>query len=136
MLDLFTGCCRGWQLEQQLDFACAAAALNCVAVGARGGIETLEAIERLMATGFALWISSSHCSGHFAEDHSSRWRFGSRLRTTNFNRAEQSRLDGCLRGAKHSGATRRETGGRRQYALLRGEQAITRFVGWSTRWSL
>ena len=42
---------RGWPLERQLDFACAAAALNCTAVGARGGIESVEAIESLMATG-------------------------------------------------------------------------------------
>jgi sulfofructose kinase len=45
------GLLQGWPLERQLDFACAAAALNCMAVGARGGIETVEAIERLMATG-------------------------------------------------------------------------------------
>ena len=45
------GLLQGWPLEQQLDFACAAAALNCMAVGARGGIETVETIERLMTTG-------------------------------------------------------------------------------------
>jgi sulfofructose kinase len=45
------GLLQGWALERQLDFACAAAALNCTAVGARGGIETIEAIEKLMATG-------------------------------------------------------------------------------------
>ena len=39
-----------WTLQRQLDFACAAAALNCTAVGARGGIQTVEAIEDLMAT--------------------------------------------------------------------------------------
>ena len=42
---------RGWPLERQLDFACAAAAHNCMAVGARGSIESVEAIETLMATG-------------------------------------------------------------------------------------
>jgi sulfofructose kinase len=42
---------RGWPLTRQLDFACGAAALNCMAVGARGGIQTVEAIEELMATG-------------------------------------------------------------------------------------
>ena len=42
---------RGWPLDRQLDFACAAAALNCMSIGARGGIETVEAIEHLMATG-------------------------------------------------------------------------------------
>ena len=45
------GLLQGWPLARQLDFACAAAALNCMAVGARGGIETIEAIEKLMATG-------------------------------------------------------------------------------------
>ena len=45
------GLFQGWSLERQLEFACAAAALNCMAVGARGGIETVEAIEKLMATG-------------------------------------------------------------------------------------
>jgi sulfofructose kinase len=42
---------RGWALEQQLNFACAAAALNCTAQGARGGIRPLEEIESLMRTG-------------------------------------------------------------------------------------
>ena len=38
-----------WPLQRQLDFACAAAALNCTAAGARGGIRPLEEIEELMA---------------------------------------------------------------------------------------
>jgi sulfofructose kinase len=38
-------------LAQTLDFACAAAALNCTAVGARGGIQAVSSIENLMATG-------------------------------------------------------------------------------------
>ncbi len=42
---------QGWQLERQLDFSCAAAAMNCMAQGARGGIKTVAAIEDLMATG-------------------------------------------------------------------------------------
>lgn len=42
---------QGWPLERQLDFSCAAAALNCTAVGARGGIAPVSAIENLMATG-------------------------------------------------------------------------------------
>ncbi len=42
---------RGWLLPRQLEFACAAAALNCTAVGARGGIQPIDAIEHLMATG-------------------------------------------------------------------------------------
>jgi sulfofructose kinase len=45
------GLLQGWPLQRQLDFACAAAALNCTAVGARGGIQSVENIERLMATG-------------------------------------------------------------------------------------
>jgi sugar/nucleoside kinase (ribokinase family) len=45
------GMLQGWTLERQLDFACAAAALNCTAVGARGGLRTVETIEDLMATG-------------------------------------------------------------------------------------
>jgi sulfofructose kinase len=45
------GLLQGWPLQRQLEFACAAAALNCTAVGARGGIQSLETIERLMATG-------------------------------------------------------------------------------------
>ena len=40
-----------WPLERQLDFACAAAALNCMARGARGGIRPVAEIEHLMATG-------------------------------------------------------------------------------------
>ena len=45
------GLLRGWPLERQLDFGCAAAAINCMAVGARGGVQTVEAIEQFMATG-------------------------------------------------------------------------------------
>jgi sulfofructose kinase len=45
------GLLQGWPLKRQLDFACAAAALNCTAVGARGGIQSVDAIERLIATG-------------------------------------------------------------------------------------
>ena len=45
------GLLQGWPLSRQLDFACAAAALNCTAVGARGGIQFIDSIERLMATG-------------------------------------------------------------------------------------
>jgi sulfofructose kinase len=44
------GLLQGWPLERQLDFACAAAALNCTAAGARGGIHPVVAIEELMAT--------------------------------------------------------------------------------------
>jgi len=44
------GLLQGWPLTRQLEFACAAAAINCMATGARGGIETVAAIENLMAT--------------------------------------------------------------------------------------
>ena len=44
------GLLQGWALPRQLDFACAAAALNCMAEGARGGIGPVEEIGRLMAT--------------------------------------------------------------------------------------
>jgi len=42
------GLLQGWPLVQQLEFACAAAAMNCMAAGARGGIGSVEAIEALM----------------------------------------------------------------------------------------
>lgn len=45
------GLLLGWGLERQMEFASAAAALNCTKVGARGGIETVERIEELIATG-------------------------------------------------------------------------------------
>jgi len=45
------GFLQGWPLPRQLDFACAAAALNCTAIGARGGIQSVKNIEKLMATG-------------------------------------------------------------------------------------
>lgn len=44
------GLLQGWPLDRQLDFACAAAALNCMASGARGGIQTVAAVEELMAS--------------------------------------------------------------------------------------
>lgn len=45
------GLLQGWPLERQLEFGCAAAALNCMAAGARGGIEAAHAIEKLRASG-------------------------------------------------------------------------------------
>jgi sulfofructose kinase len=45
------GFLQGWPLQRQLDFACAAAALNCTALGARAGIQSVDAIEYLIATG-------------------------------------------------------------------------------------
>jgi sugar/nucleoside kinase (ribokinase family) len=44
------GLLQEWPLERQLDFACAAAAMNCMAAGARGGIGSVEAVERLRTT--------------------------------------------------------------------------------------
>jgi len=44
------GLLQGWDLERRLDFSCAAAALNCMHEGARGGIRSVEAIEGLMAS--------------------------------------------------------------------------------------
>ena len=43
------GLLQGWDLERQLDFSCAAAAMNCMADGARGGIQTVAAIAEFMA---------------------------------------------------------------------------------------
>ncbi len=45
------GLLQGWPLPRRLDFACAAAALNCTAPGARGGIQSVENIEKLITTG-------------------------------------------------------------------------------------
>ena len=45
------GLLQNWPLTRQLDFACAAAALNCTATGARGGIADRALIEDLLATG-------------------------------------------------------------------------------------
>ena len=45
------GFLQKWELERTLDFACAAAALNCTRTGARGGIRPVEEIEGLMAKG-------------------------------------------------------------------------------------
>jgi sulfofructose kinase len=57
------GLLHDWPLDRQLDFGCAAAALNCMAVGARGGVQAVEAIEEFMATGVrhhpAYCVSSS-----------------------------------------------------------------------------
>jgi len=45
------GLVQGWPIQRQLEFACAAAALNCQGVGARGGIRPVEKIEILMSRG-------------------------------------------------------------------------------------
>ncbi|MGB6725031.1 MAG: PfkB family carbohydrate kinase, partial [Terracidiphilus sp.] len=44
------GLLQEWPLERQLDFACAAAAMNCMAAGARGGIKPIAEIEEMMGT--------------------------------------------------------------------------------------
>ena len=41
---------QGWPLPKQLDFACAAAALNCTALGARGVIRPVAEIEHLISS--------------------------------------------------------------------------------------
>lgn len=61
------GLLQGWSLDRQLDFACAAAALNCTAVGARGGLRTVETIEDLMATG-THYPASSHAPNQIREE--------------------------------------------------------------------
>jgi sugar/nucleoside kinase (ribokinase family) len=45
------GLLQGWPLEDQLDFACAAAAMNCMASGARGGIQPVESIQKTRMSG-------------------------------------------------------------------------------------
>ncbi len=40
---------QDWPIERQLDYACAAAALNCTRAGARGRIGTVSEISRLMS---------------------------------------------------------------------------------------
>jgi len=45
------GAGAGWPLPRLLEFSCAAAALNCTAPGARGGIRPAAEIERLMREG-------------------------------------------------------------------------------------
>lgn len=45
------GFLRGWATERSLEFACAAAALNCGGLGARGGIQPAEKIDGLRAAG-------------------------------------------------------------------------------------
>jgi len=44
------GMMQDWPLERQLDFSCAAAAMNCMGKGARGGIRPVAEIENLQAT--------------------------------------------------------------------------------------
>jgi len=44
------GLVHGWQVEETLEFSCAAAALNCEALGARGAIRTLDEIAAFRRT--------------------------------------------------------------------------------------
>ncbi len=44
------GVLKCWPLNETLEFSCAAAALNCTARGARGGIKALPEIQRFMRT--------------------------------------------------------------------------------------
>lgn len=44
------GVVQGWPLARILDFSCAAAALNCLALGARGGIHSYDETERFRAS--------------------------------------------------------------------------------------
>jgi sulfofructose kinase len=48
---LIYGLLQEWDLDRILDFSNALAALNCTKLGARGGIRTRKAAERLMAKG-------------------------------------------------------------------------------------
>ena len=45
------GILKGWDISRILEFSNAAAALNCTALGARGGIKSLAAIRNLIAKG-------------------------------------------------------------------------------------
>jgi sulfofructose kinase len=45
------GLFHGWRVQEILEFSCAAAALNCESLGARGGIRPLEEIEKLRRGG-------------------------------------------------------------------------------------
>ena len=45
------GLLQGWVLPRILEFGCAAAGLNCMALGARGGIEPVSEIESLIREG-------------------------------------------------------------------------------------
>jgi sulfofructose kinase len=45
------GLASEWRIKETLEFSCAAAALNCTAPGARGGIATVDAIQDLRRNG-------------------------------------------------------------------------------------
>jgi sulfofructose kinase len=54
------GLVRNWGMEDTLEFSCAAAALNCIAQGARGGIASLERIADLRRSGQRSELAYSH----------------------------------------------------------------------------
>jgi sulfofructose kinase len=54
------GLVRHWEVEEILEFSCAAAALNCEALGARGGIRPLEEIDKLRRTGARSELAFEH----------------------------------------------------------------------------
>ena len=56
------GLLAGWSIERILDFSNAMAALNCTALGARGGIKTQTEAERLMSTG-ARHVNQAYLQG-------------------------------------------------------------------------
>ena len=54
------GLVRDWEMEEILEFSCAAAALNCTASGARGGIASLAEIAHLRKRGTRSELAYSH----------------------------------------------------------------------------
>lgn len=62
------GLLQDWPLQHQLDFACAAAALNCTGQGARGGIRPIDEIQTLMDTGSRYSRPSFHDKGNEFSD--------------------------------------------------------------------
>jgi sulfofructose kinase len=54
------GLVRNWKMEEILEFSCAAAALNCTASGARGGIASLDDIAHLRKSGMRSGFAYSH----------------------------------------------------------------------------
>jgi sulfofructose kinase len=57
------GLLSGWSAERTLDFSNAAAALCCTAPGARGGVEGLEQILKLMECGPRRLRGEDHVPG-------------------------------------------------------------------------
>lgn len=62
------GLIQRWPLQRQLDFACAAAAMNCTGQGARGGLGPLSEIESLMSEGSryatdGAWLNDEQLAG-------------------------------------------------------------------------